>query len=345
MKKYIKHMVALLISATCIYVAFRGVNFREAAGILDKSRLRVLPLAGFTSLCLAVMWVRAWRWKYFYLPQHKATTGGLTTANLIGFMSNNILPLRIGEMVRALMARRKVPGAPLSYTVATLFVERVFDTLCLLFYMIIPLLFSRNFPPFVLKIGMLMTWVFFGGLLMLIVLRLKPRLVLSLALPPARRVFPAAFYLRFESFLHTFTEGLMILRNGPAMLKITALSLFHWWLVVFSYSLAFKGFSFDSLPWSAPYVTLGLVGIGVALPSAPAFVGPIHAAIIYSLSDIYGIAKSMATGFAVVIHLLMMAPLTVVGLSLMWHEGLSIGQIRRKAETIEVEQLVPEPAE
>jgi len=332
--KYLKHLLGLLITGICLYIAFRGVNLKEALAILDRNRVNLLPLSIFTLLSLGVMFVRGWRWKYFYNKEHKATVLGLSVANIIGFMTNNILPLRIGEMVRVLVAGRKV-RAPLSYTLATLFVERVFDTLCLLICLMLPLLLSRDFPLFVVKIGLVMAFVFAGGIIMLLVLRSKPHLAMKLALPIGRRLFADHLYQRFEQILLTFTEGIKILRNGPAVWKITLLSLLHWWLVAFSYGLAFKAFSLGSLPWSAPYLTLGLVGLGVALPSAPAFVGPIHAAIIYSLSDAYGIPKSTATGFAVVMHLLMMVPVTIAGLLLLWKEGLSLGQIRQKADHLE----------
>jgi len=339
--KLLKHAIAFLITAVCLYVAFKGVDLKEALAILEEDRIRIFPLIVFSLLCMVVFLVRAWRWIYFYRPEHGATVGGLTVANFIGFTTNNILPLRIGELVRALMARRKV-NAPLSYTFATLFIERLFDTLCIFLCVILPLLFYGNFPPLVVKIGKIVFFIFLGATVFLIVLRSKPHLAQKIALPVGRKVFSDRLFERFKHFMQTFTDGLQILRNGPAMLKIIVLSLFHWWIVVFSYGLAFRGFSFDTLPWSAPYLTLGLVGLGVALPSAPAFIGPIHFAIIYSLSKAYGIPTSTAAGFAVVMHLLMMGPVTLVGLMLMWKEGLTLGQIREKADHIEEE--LPETA-
>ena len=325
--RFIKHAAALIVTLVCLYLAFRGVDFSQASSIVEGERIRLLPLTAFAALCLVVMWVRAWRWKYFYLPEHKATVAGLTVANFIGFMSNNILPLRVGEIVRVLMARRK-NSAPVSYTLASLFLERLLDSLCLLFLLIFPLALDVSFPPGLVKIARIMLIFFAGAVALLIILRSKPHLVQKAALPLGRRLLSAHRYERFEHFMATFSQGMAILQNGRAMLKIVALSLFHWWIVAFSYGLCFRGFSFDSLPWTAPFLTLGLVGLGVALPSAPAFVGPIHAAIIYSLSGVYGLDKSLATGFAVIMHLIMVAPLTVTGLLLMWREGLTLGQIR-----------------
>ncbi|MCE5272560.1 flippase-like domain-containing protein [bacterium] len=331
MKNFLKIALALAISLTCLWFAFRNVDYNQAMQIFSHGRVRIIPLSVFTCLCLAVMWVRSWRWTYLFRPEHKATVGGLTVANLIGFMTNNILPLRIGEMVRAWMARRK-SRAPLSYVIGSLVVERLFDTLCMLLCLIVPLLFIPGLPGVMRKIGLGMTAAFFGALGIMLLLRFKPHLAQTVIAVPARRFMSAQAFAKLDHLLHTFTDGLRMLKDGGAMLKVATLSVFHWGLVVFSYYMAFQGFSFDSLPWTAPFLTLGLVGLGVALPSAPAFIGPLHTAIIYSLSDIYGVPKSEAIGFAVVMHLLMMLPLTAVGLALMSREGLSLSQIRQSAE-------------
>ena len=258
--KYAKHAVAFLITVTCLYLAFRGIDLREAIKIFDIGRERWLYLCGFVSICMVVMWVRAWRWKYFYLKEHHASVWGLTVANFIGFMINNLLPFRLGELVRALMAVRKTKS-PLSYTIGALFIERTLDTLCLILCLLLGLCFSRSMPPGAYLVGQLTTVLFFGSVFLLYLLRGKPHLIMKVVLPFSRKLLPKRLVPRAERFLNVFTDGLRILQDKTSMLKIVALSLFHWWLVVFSYSLAFQAFSLGPLPWTAPYLTLGIVGI------------------------------------------------------------------------------------
>jgi hypothetical protein len=136
----------------------------------------------------------------------------------------------------------------------------------------------------------------------------------------------------------TFSEGIKILRNPRVLLAVSALSLLHWGVIVYSYHLMMLGFSFTGLPWTAPFLTLGFVGLGVALPSAPAFIGPLHAAIVYSLSTIYGLPNDDSAAFAIVMHILMMVPVTLAGLFYMTREGMTLGQLRSKAEHIEEEE-------
>ncbi|HUU27142.1 MAG TPA: lysylphosphatidylglycerol synthase transmembrane domain-containing protein [archaeon] len=332
MKRYWKQAVGILISALCLVVFFWGVDIDQAAGILRQ--ILYLPMVCALAINISTFWVRAWRWKYFFRPEHKPTVAGLTIANLIGFMGNTIFPLRIGELVRAVMGKRKTE-ASLSYILATLFVERLFDMLCLILCLIVPIMFNPQ--VFRLPAGTSGLLIAFFGLILLIFLvtRLKPDLIMNLSLPVARKIFPRRFSERIHGFLQKFTEGLMVLKNGTSLFKIVLLSLFHWWLIVFSYYLAFLAFSLSSLPWSAPYFTIGLVGMGSALPSAPAYLGTFHAAFIFSLNEIYGVDKSMAAGLAVIIHLLMSLILVLAGLAALWYEGLTLGQITRKIKITE----------
>jgi len=80
------------------------------------------------------IWVRGRRWWYLFPPG--SNPQGVTPAMMIGYMANNVLPLRAGEVVRVyVVARRwnKAPGASRSHpfwtTLATLIVERVLDSL------------------------------------------------------------------------------------------------------------------------------------------------------------------------------------------------------------------------
>ena len=341
--KYLKYAVAFIITAVCLYVAFRGVDLGGAWAIVtDSERIRILPLAGFSAICLIVMWIRAWRWKYLFRTEHHATTNGLTVANLIGFATNNIMPLRIGEVVRAIMAKRKV-DAPMSYVLATLIIERIFDSISLLLCLVLPLAYSESFPPTILKTARVMLYLLAGAVLLLIILGYKPHAAEKGVVKLTGYFLPEHAHERVKLFMEHFSTGIRVLRKTDVLLKVSVLSVFHWGLIVYSYQLALTGFSFDSLPWTTPFLTLGMVGLGVALPSAPAFIGPIHYAMIYSLKDIYGVPENDAAAFAVVIHILMMIPVTVAGLICMAREGITLGQLRQRAEHIEEDADPPGP--
>lgn len=331
--KYLKMTIALTISAVFLYFAFRGIDIEQAMKILDAGRVKWPQLIFFTFVCQFVMYVRAWRWKYLFREEHKASTWGLTIANFIGFGTNNVLPLRVGEAVRVLMAIRKT-RAPLSYTVGSIFVERTMDMLCMVAILLIGILFSQGLPELAITMGKIMAGCFAGLLAWTALITWKPNLIMKVFLPLVRKILRGKVEEKIEHFLLAFTDGLMMLRSRSAMFKVVTISILHWGLVVFSYDQMFRAFSLGPLPWPAAFLVLGYVGVSIALPSSPGFVGPIHWAIIFSLTS-FGVQESLAQGFSVVMHIFMVLPMTIIGLIMISAEGLSLTTIRQEAQHVE----------
>src|SRR5215468_4088644 len=84
-------------------------------------------LAVSIACCLASLWARAVRWRYLF-PRTVHPTH-LFNAVMIGYMGNNLLPLRAGEVLRVYVVTRR--GQPLWTTVTTLVVERALDGLAI----------------------------------------------------------------------------------------------------------------------------------------------------------------------------------------------------------------------
>src|SRR5690606_35874307 len=77
------------------------------------------------------VWVRALRWKLLLRPVLRASTTDLAPVVAVGFMANNVLPLRTGELVRSYALSRRY-GVRKTAALATIAVERLFDGLTLL---------------------------------------------------------------------------------------------------------------------------------------------------------------------------------------------------------------------
>ena len=108
-------------------------------------------VAGATTVGPLGLWFRALRWRYLFPPRSEPP--GLVAANMIGYMANNVLPLRAGELVRVYVAarhlqgeRRMATGESLWLAGATIIVERVLDSLSLVLIMAV-LIFVIPVPP------------------------------------------------------------------------------------------------------------------------------------------------------------------------------------------------------
>ena len=112
----------------------RSVDFAELGRQLRATQWGWAAIA--TALAPAGIWARAVRWRYLFPPRSEPP--GLVAATMIGYMANNVLPLRAGEFVRVYVVARRWGAAAAGAagrghgfwtTLATLFVERVLDSL------------------------------------------------------------------------------------------------------------------------------------------------------------------------------------------------------------------------
>ncbi|MCX7366081.1 MAG: lysylphosphatidylglycerol synthase transmembrane domain-containing protein, partial [Alphaproteobacteria bacterium] len=110
--------------ALCLWLAMRGVDWREAGRIFRAADVR--PIAAGVALYGAAMLMRAGRWRGILSFRSPVGLGVTLKALLAGYAVNSILPARLGELFRAdYMARQS--GLSRSGVLASIFVERLLD--------------------------------------------------------------------------------------------------------------------------------------------------------------------------------------------------------------------------
>jgi glycosyltransferase 2 family protein len=125
---FIRGGLGIAVSAACVYLALRGVDVGETASLLGGARLTWIALA--TAFVVADLVLRAFRWQGLIAPIHRVPIGRLSGYMLVGYLANNVLPARLGELVRShYLGDRE--GISRSVTLGTVVVERVVDTVVL----------------------------------------------------------------------------------------------------------------------------------------------------------------------------------------------------------------------
>lgn len=159
MKKQV--FIGLLISAVFLYLAFRNVNIPEMVEALEKANYWWL-LPGIVMMFIS-LGIRAYRWQFFLLSIAKVPIKKLFSSMMIGYMANNVLPLRLGEIMRALAIGN---SAKISRTsaFATILVERIIDVISLLMILGFTVFF-HEFPPNIKNAGL----IIFAGSVLLVV--------------------------------------------------------------------------------------------------------------------------------------------------------------------------------
>ncbi len=320
-RKHLTVWIGLVISALFLYLALRNVRFDEIRRALGQVDLALLMLAAL--IFLVSFSVRAVRWRYILRPV--ARIGLLPVFSLlsIGFMANNVLPARLGELVRAYFLSKKT-GIRKSLSLATIILERLSDFAALLLSALLVTVFF-DMPAAVEHIGIVAGLVFLFFILLLILIHVRTaavRHLISILLSPLGDARSKSVMERADAFI----QGLRIIKTGRGILWTFALSLFVWGLWTVALHVTLRAFHID-VPLSARLLILAVVNLGALIPSSPGYVGPYHYLCWVCLS-VYGVEKSLAFSFAMVLHALWYVPLTCLGFLCLGKEHLSISQIR-----------------
>ncbi len=319
-RRLAKVLVGLAVSGGLLVYLFWDVDVRAIGARLAATRWGFL--AASVALNLLGLSTRARRWYYLFPPRSRPSH--LFSAVMIGYMGNNLLPLRAGEVLRAYVVARR--GQRLWTTVATIVVERVLDGLAvgiILAFLLLAVALPRELwwaaAMFVAADLLLL------GVLAVMALAPGPcrRLLLSLA---RRR---SALRQRLSDTLDTFNEGLRGVRTIDHVLPILAWSAANWVLWALSAWTGLRAARLE-LPMMAAWAVLAFVGLGVSLPSSPGFAGIVQAATVLALA-LFGVPRSEALSFSLLLHAAQFFPVTVWGLILGLVEHVSLAEATRAA--------------
>jgi uncharacterized protein (TIRG00374 family) len=276
--------------------------------------------------------VRASRWRIILAARSPGVRWKpVWHATAIGFMANNVLPARTGELARAYAASRLV-GLPFAASFGSIAVERTFDGLIVVTLMALAMA-SSDFPTTITvggtSVSTIAAWT--GGLFILVlaflfVLVHAPREGLAWVAAVLRRVLPERTSEFVVRIARSFIEGLSILRAPRDFVRVVIWSIAVWLINAAAFYAGFLAFHIEGLPLTSPLLLQGIVAVGVAIPSSPGFFGPFEALSRVSLG-LYGVPADPAVSFAVGTHLGWFVPITVIGLFHLARSGLSLKDI------------------
>ena len=262
--------------------------------------------------------VRTLRWQLILRDPHgrRLPFVPLWHATTIGFMANNLLPARAGEVARAYVASRQVP-VRFSTAFVSIVVERVFDGLIMLALMAVAIA-APSFPAHAAVGGRSLATVatslavLFAALLLLALLVAnKPALWLFAIERISRRLLPVPIADRIVRTSDGIVAGLLPLKSPARFLGVVLWSLVLWLKNALAFAICFKAFGL-AVPLEAAFLLQGIIGFGVAVPSTPGYVGVFEAAALVTLG-FYGVDSSLAASYALTYHVTTFIPITLLG--------------------------------
>jgi len=320
MKK--KLVAGILLGAVLVYLSVRGINFQDVADGLKTIRYGYVIAVLITLLLMQAL--RSWRWGVILSPLEKIDQLSLFSVTSVGFLAVVAIPARLGELARPYLIANK-SQIRMTAAVGSVFVERVFDCLTVLFIFIFALFFTP-LPPLLIKAGTVFFLITLSLFVAMIVLITKREMSLK-ALNSLFQKLPEKYTLKINHLFHHFIDGFKIISDVKLLLLLTFLSALIWLIDVAAIYLMFLAFGF-TLPLAAPFVVMIILMIGIALPTAPGFIGNWHYSCILGLS-LFGISKTDAFTFSVIYHFISIGLVIILGLVFLPFHKFSFSDLKQ----------------
>ncbi|MBV9355491.1 MAG: flippase-like domain-containing protein [Chloroflexi bacterium] len=325
-KRALRLAIGFGISAVLIVLLVRGVDPHALQVALASADLRFLPLA--IGLYFVAVYVRARRWKLL-LPSGMVSTAILYKALLVGFMFNNLLPVRMGEVARIYLLGRW-RRVPYGITTASLVVERILDGLALTALLLIGLLFVPA-PAYLLGAGLLVGAIF-ATIAVVLALAAWSRGFLLRTAAILTRPLPAGVQQTVSRVLDSFVEGLRLVHGRARVAALMGLSLLGWLCELSVFYVVMLGFPMPH-SWALALVSGATANFATLVPSSPGYVGTFDGALARVLQDTAGVPLAIALAYAVVVHATLFIPVVIAGAVVLWRSRVSLLDVQRVPRT------------
>jgi len=315
--------VGVAISVIFLYFALKGLHIEDIWSVLEGADY-IWLIPGVTVYFIGV-WVRAWRWHYLLRPIKSIPTRTMFPIVAIGYMGNNIYPARAGELLRAVVLKKR-EDVSISSSLATIIVERVFDGVVMLAFVFLNLPKLARLTTdsgFVGNIQTLAIWgaaAFIGALIAFLLAAMFPHHTEHLITQLVHRLVPKRFQNKLMDIILRFMTGLESLRSPREALMVFLTSIVIWLLETGKYWFVMHAFNFQ-VTFFALMLMNGIVNLATTIPSAPGYVGTFDAPGIAVLKA-YGVKGALAAGYTLVLHIALWVPITALGAYYFAKEGI-----------------------
>jgi uncharacterized protein (TIRG00374 family) len=321
--------LGVVISLVLLYFAFRNQNFSIVWEVVKKADY--IWLVPGVAVYFVDLWVRSWRWHYLMRPLKVISTRNIFPIITIGYMGNNIYPYRAGEVLRAYILRKR-EGVPMSASLATIIIERVFDGVVMLGFVFLNLPELAKLTTtsgFIGDIQSLALWgagIFLGVLVIFLLAAMFPHRAQNIADWSINHAIPQRMRKKALELTARFLGGLASLRSPREVAMVLITSIVIWLLETAKYWFVMQAFPF-SVSFFALMLMNGIVNLATTIPSAPGYAGTFDAPGI-ALLTAYGVPGEVATGYTLLLHAALWLPVTVVGAYFfVIREGMEWGKV------------------
>ena len=317
-----------------LWYAFQKINIAEFWFHLSSVNYGLLLFA--MGLMIFSVLVRAYRWKLILKPFENFRINPLFESTMLGYFGNNVLPFRLGEVLRG-YSLSKVSPLTFSVTLGTIILERILDMLglILLIGIFMVALFSNGDPKLVSLIPAWMMKSIFIAVLSTVVLFIsilifgRNLLTYFYGIQKDRNGRKSLLFNRAVGILINLLDGITSIKKTNHSFQI-ALQTIYLWVIYYACTYLIA---------QAVHINIGWIGIGIVLigstlsitvPAAPGYIGTYHAAIVYLGTTLFSIPRPEVQTFAVIMHASGYLPFVILGAYYFIKSSIHISDIKDK---------------
>lgn len=297
--------LGMIVSAACLAAIFFFIEPREIVTALQTARYGYLALSALG--VVAFLLLRAVRWRF--MLNNDAPWRDVFHIQNIGYFLTAILPLRLGDVARAVLIGN-VPPITLPRGISTMVVERVLDMLFIVTLLPFTLAGVERLPDWMRNGARVSGIAALGAIVVLIVAANQRPFAQRIATAVLDRLpflNTAVWVQRLDSLL----IGLVSLTRLKDGLILTALSVIIWLPIIFAYYTSLLAVNLQPTLLMAAFVVCA-AAFSVALPSSPGQVGVFHAGVIAAL-QVLNQPQANAASFAFLYHALNIGVVALLG--------------------------------
>lgn len=311
----------LLVSVALIAAILYFVDIETTLNALGKANYGLIGIA----FALSFVWlaVRAIVWRT--LLRDRPTYKDVLFTVGEGYLLNNFLPFRLGEIGRAFLLSRKSGGLTFAEIIPTIVIERIVDLIisAVIFLAALPYVVNAESSP---TLGYVLGGVMVFGLVLMYILARNNLWALDLFHKLSAR-FPALQKIG-GSFLESFFQGLGVLTDGWLFLRFLFWMILNWAIALLAYYLMVLAF-FPDAQWIWAIFGLGMAAFGGAVPSAPGAVGTFEGAVVFALTR-FTTDESTAFAAALTMRIYNYLNSTVIGMIGLMSEGQTLSGVYKQ---------------
>ncbi len=314
--------------------------------LADANYLYIAPAVG---LYLVSLLFRTLRWQLLLRHMRHVSVARLYPVVIVGYMANNLLPMRLGELVRSYYVGER-EGVSKTAALVTIFIERLFDALTLLMFiaaiaLFVPLMAlaegfgDRSSVPWPVLIAAV-TLPFLGAFVVLLFLSRAPARSQAIANVLVRPL-PEGLETRARHLIDMGLHGLAALRDARTIALLFALSAPIWLFEAGLFYLVAFSFGLDSIYGSlwelavAVILVTAVANIGASIPAAPGGLGlfELIARETLVLLPLAAVDRTLAGAYVAVVHVTLLLPMIVLGQAILWAQHLSLQALSSQGST------------